>query len=159
MNLNKTLKNKYYIASIILLLFSLFLFFNPTVQNYFKSISENESRVVLSKIKTKKLNDQIELTLIKVKHQQKIYLEIYAHMNHGLELIEKITLDGEFDAYVILKDRTTNLMISNIDRTNDLEIIAPTYDRRMKPILNVYKYDSAMEEFRKVNSKFSKPIL
>ncbi len=159
MNFDKLIKNKAYVASLILLLVSLFLFFNPSVQNYFKSISENENRVVLSKIRTKKLNDQLELTLIKVKHQQKIYLEIYAHMNHGLELIERITLDGEFDAYVILKDRTTNFMISNIDRTKDLEILAPTYDRRMKPILNVYKYDNVMEEFKKVNSKFSKPIL
>ncbi len=159
MNFNQLSNYKYYLISLVFLFISLFLFFNSNVQNYFKKINVGSSRQVLSKIQTKKLNPDLELTLIKVKSQQKIYLEVYANMNHGLELIEKLNLDGEFDAYVMLKDRTTNLLISNIDRDEDLEIIAPTYDRRMRPILNVYKYDKVMEEFKKVNSKFSKPML
>jgi hypothetical protein len=88
-----------------------------------------------------------------------MFLEVFVNMNHGLELIETLNLDGEFDAFLMLKERTSNLLITNIDRDDDLEIIAPTYDRRMKPILNVFKYDSNLEEFRRVNSKFSKPIL
>lgn len=156
--MKKVMNKMNYLISIALLIFSLFIFFNENVQNFFKSYSENSSRVVLSKLTTKKLNYDLELTLIKIKQQQKIFIEIYAQMNHGLELMDTLQLDGEFDAYVILKDRTTNFLISNIDRDPGLEIIAPTYDRRMKPILNVYKYDQAMEEFKKVNSKFTKPI-
>ena len=147
--------NKYYLISLLLLVVSLILFFNPKVQNFFKEISESKGRLVLSKLETNKLNDQLKFTIIKIKHEQKLYLEIYAHMNHGLELMEKLNLDGEFDAYLLLKDRSSNLIISNIDGDANLEIVAPTYDKRMKPILNVFKYDSQMEEFRKVNSKFS----
>lgn len=160
MNKNfKLLFNKYYLTSFTLLLISLFLFFNPRVQKYFENRSRSNDRMVLSKIETSKLNNQIKFTLIKVTHNQKLSLEIYGEMNHGLELIETLHLDGAFDAYLMLKDRTSNLIISNIDGDPGLEIIAPTYDKHMKPILNVFKYDSQMEEFKKVNTKHNKPIL
>ena len=160
MNLSsKSIFNKYYLSSFALLLISLFLFFNPNVQNYSEEKSRSKDREILSKIETSKLNDQIKFTLIKVKHNQKLFLEIYGHMNHGLELIETLNLDGSFDAFLMLKDRTSNLIISNIDGDPGLEIIAPTYDKRMKPILNVYKYDSQMEKIKKVNTKHNKPIL
>jgi hypothetical protein len=151
--------NKYHLISFLFLALSLFLFFNPKIQSFFNQLSKSNERVVLSKIETTKLNDQLKFTIIKIKQSQRLYLEIYAHMNHGLELLEKLILDGEFDAYLMLKDRSSNLVISNVDGDTNLEIVAPTYDKRMRPILNVFKYDSQMEEFRKVNSKFSKPIL
>lgn len=159
MNLGHQKINIYYAISIVLLIFSIFIFFNTKINVYFSQFSRSSNREVLSKIETTQLNSQMKLTLVKVKQNQKMYLEVFVHMNHGLELIETLTLDGEFDAFLMLKERTSNLLISNIDREPDLEIIAPTYDRRMKPILNVFKYDSNLEEFRRVNSKFSKPIL
>lgn len=116
-------------------------------------------RSILSKIETTKLNTQIKLTLLKIKQNNKVFIEVYGHLNHGLELIETLKLDGEYDAYILIKDQTSNLSIANIDRDSDLEIIAPTYNKRMKPILNIYKYDSNLEEFRKVNTDFTKPIL
>lgn len=116
-------------------------------------------RTVLAKIETSKLNNQIKLSILKIKQNNKVFLEVYGQLNHGLELIDTLKLEGEYDAYILIKDQTSNLAIANVDRDVDLEIIAPTYNRRMKPILNVYKYDSRLEEFRKVNTKFTKPIL
>lgn len=152
-------KKLYYIISGLLLCISIFMFFSPSINDYFKGFSQSKKRLVLSKIETNSLNNQIKLTLIKVKQDQKLALEIYAHMNHGLELIETLSLDGTFDAYLSLNDRTSNLLISNIDGDPGLEVIIPTYDSSMRPILNVYKYDSNLEEFKKVNTKDAKPIL
>ncbi len=151
--------NYYFLSSILLLILSLVLFFNPKFKRFINTSLNTNSREILAKIETKELHPQLNLTLIKIKQNQKLFLEVYAQMNHGLELIEKLNLDGEFDAFLMLKERTSNLLISNIDRDSDLEIIVPTYNYKMKPILNVFKYNSNLEEFRKVNSKYSKPIL
>ncbi len=150
---------KSYIISFLLLTLSLFLFFNSNTQNFFNRNIKNMGRTVLAKIETSKLNNQIKLSILKIKQNNKVFLEVYGQLNHGLELIDTLKLEGEYDAYILIKDQTSNLAIANVDRDVDLEIIAPTYNRRMKPILNVYKYDSRLEEFRKVNTKFTKPIL
>lgn len=151
--------SKHYLISGALLVVSFAIFFNTKAVNYINSFTKAEGREVLSTIETLKLNPDLKMTLVKVKENKNLFLEVFVHMNHGLELIETLNLDGEFDAYLILKDRTSNLIIKNIDREPDLEIVAPTYDRQMKPVLNVFKYDLNLEEFRRVDSKYSKPIL
>lgn len=151
--------DKYYVFSAVLVVISLIIFFNPKVKSFFTSKANFNTRTIFAKLDSEKLNEQVKYTFIKVKQDQKLYLEIYVHMNHGLEIIEKLILEGEHDAHIILKDRTSNLLISNVDRDPDLEIIAPTYDKRMRPILNVFKYDKEMEEFKRVNTSLNKPIL
>lgn len=151
--------NKLYLASIVVIALSLILLFNHNLFNDLRDQKNSKKRTILSKVETTNLNKQLKLTILKIKKNNQMFLEVYGHLNHGLELMETLNLDGKFDAKIILKNQTTNLFITNVDRTEDLEILAPTYSRDMRPILNIFKYDPNFEEFKRVNTKSNKPIL
>lgn len=153
-------KYKYHIASVFLLALSLTIYFNPKLNTYLLARAQKDKRTVLAKIITQKLNPHSQFTLLKIKNKDQIWLEVYEESEtQDIELISKLSLEGSFDAHIFLKDKATNLAIANIDRDSELEIISPTYNRKMEPILNVFKYDRVMEEFKKVNTNKNKPLL
>lgn len=149
----------YYILSSLFLSISLFLYFSPLSRNFFETFSKSKESYVLSKIITSKVKKSTELGIFKIKKHGQIWLEIYKNPLTELELIESFKLDGVFDAHIVLKDQSSNLIIANIDEDKEYEILAPTYNKKMKPILNIFKYDSLLKDFKRINTQNSKLFL
>ena len=152
-------QNVYYILSFLFLFFSLFIYFHSPSRSFIKNLSENNRRHILSKIITSKLNNSMEIGIFKIKKHDQIWLEIYKNPLTEFKLIDTLKLEGKFDAHITIEDQSSNLVIANIDGDKEYEIVAPTYNKKMKPILNVFKYDPVLKEFKRINTKNSKPIL
>lgn len=150
------MKIKSLILTAFFTILGLVVYLNSSTRDFIINLGVSNERTVLATIETEKLKGPHPFKILKIKEGPKIWLEIYYQMPNDKnkttsELHTRLDLRGEFDGHVLIMERATNLAISNIDRDNELEILAPTYSRGMTPILNIYKYDPILEEFKFVD--------
>lgn len=152
-------KYKSLVISILLACLGVFIYTNKTSRSFIAQIGTSTERKILASVETERLNGPFPFKIFKIKEGKSLWLEIYfVHSKDGqenpeqAELHKKLPLQGEFDGHIVIQEQASNLALANIDNDKELEIIAPTYDRSMTPILNIYKYDPILEEFSAVNS-------
>lgn len=141
------------VASTLLTALAIFIYLNPHSRKMISDWGGSKQRTVLASIETTTLRGPHPFKILKIKEGSDLWLEVYFLMQNQdghieNELHKKLTLKGAFDGHILIQERASNLAIANIDADQDLEILAPTYDRSMTPILNIYKYDPILEEFK-----------
>lgn len=114
----------------------------PQYRDQFRQKMISSKRQLLAKINGRLSADYPQVTILKVKENDKLFVEIY-DMRKGPEtpeLIQKIELSDHRDGYIQFRQSSTNLLL--IDATGDptMEIVAPTYDEQMNPHLNIFRF-------------------
>ena len=84
--------------------------------------------------------------VLKVKTQDSINLEVYEHeAATGRTLFRSRTILPERrDGMVNYRGNATNLLLVNLDKDLDMEIIAPTFDENLVPRVHVYKFNESL---------------
>lgn len=152
------MKLKTIALSAIFALLGITAYMNPHSRRFISEFGNSSQRTVLASIETHKLRGPHPFKILKIKEGQDLWLEVYfvfkgaGDLASENEFHKRLNLKGSFDGHMLLQEQATNLAIANIDSDQDLEILAPTYDRSMNPILNIYKYDPILEEFNLMDS-------
>lgn len=128
---------------------------HPDVRAAVRGTLRSDFRTVISTAKGDLSGTGSMYTVAKVKTRDNIYLEIFetvadAAANSAPHLVERIELADARDAYFNFDGQATNLAIEDINGDGRPEILAPTFDRNLVGRLNVFQYDDATRDFRKI---------
>ena len=120
----------------------------PQVQNKVKNFFTKDNRLILAKISTFYGLDQTEYLVLKIKDAIGIQIEIFEVKNEAQKIFkQKFELAQDSDAYITLDKNTTNLALSDIDKDQQLDIVAPSVDRHGNLRLNVFRFNSELKSF------------
>lgn len=125
----------------------------PSLRNSVKEIFSSSERIILAKVSGNITAEGPRVTVLKIRSKDTLILEVYSD-DPGQEntLIAKIPLFETKDAYFVVNGNATNLALTDVDKDEILEIVAPTYNEQMVPRLNIFKYNRASKSFDRVNA-------
>ena len=125
----------------------------PNLRAKAKEMFLNSGRDVLAKVSGKIGPEGPMITVLKIKNQTNLSLEVYTHDDEGaLTLFAKIPLFEARDGHFLLQGNATNLALTDVDKDGTLEIVAPTYDEQMVPRLNIFKYNLDSNSFDRMTA-------
>ena len=135
----------------------LFLF-QPSVLNQKLKKFKNEKPKILRRVQGSILGDKLDIHVIKIKHKDKIYLDFLSPQEDGnFHLIDSIVLNGNHDGFFEYWDDALSLALLDDNGDGLLEVIAPTFDKFLKPHLNVIFYNKQTKKFQLKSFLESKP--
>lgn len=133
---------------VIIAILSAILSASPQIQNRVKSFFARGNRLILTKIHTFYGADQTEYLILKIKDSTGIQIEIYEVKSETQKNFkQKFELTQDSDAYITIDKNTTNLALSDIDKDNQLDIVAPSADRNGNLRLNVFRFNAELNSF------------
>ena len=125
----------------------------PALRTKVKDVFVTPDREVLAKVSGKISTEGPQVTVLKIKNQNALSVEVFAAEEGGaLALIAKIPLFEVRDGHFLLKGNATNLALMDVDNDGHLEIVAPTYDDQLVPRLNVFRYNVNSKSFDRVSA-------
>jgi hypothetical protein len=125
----------------LLFLFSVVLYFSPTLQNAPRSFFTSNSRKILS-VASAEFTKQSEYKVFKLLTEKGIVIELYGSAINGYEpLLSSFEINDPFDSFFQFKGRSSNLALQDMDGDNVFEIIAPSLDSSLIPHLNILKFN------------------
>jgi hypothetical protein len=105
-----------------------------------------QTREVLGKIFTE--FDQKSYVILKVKTESGIEIEIFEKdTDNNQKLKQKFSLIDDSEAYLMINNNSVNLGLNDIDHDGIVDIIAPTVDQSGNSRLNIYKFNSELNQF------------
>lgn len=132
-----------YIAIVLSLLFFFvsFLFLaNDRAQNKLRQLVGPSDRVILSVANADLVGTGNVYRVLKILSPEGISIEVYgAGENNQRALVDRFLLPDKRDGYFHVGGQATNLALKDLDSDGRPEIVAPTYDRELKPHLNALK--------------------
>ncbi|MNL03334.1 hypothetical protein D3C87_1238670 [compost metagenome] len=125
----------------------------PSLRNSVKEIFSSSERIILAKVSGNITAEGPKVTVLKIRSKDTLALEVYSD-DPGQEntLIAKIPLFETKDAFFVVNGNATNLALTDVDKDETMEIVAPTYNEQMVPRLNIFKYNRASKSFDRVNA-------
>lgn len=120
--------------------------FRAAVRDFF----DNSSREIIAKVRGQLSATGPDVTVLKIKNKNTISLEIYS--TESMTLMAKVPLMEVSDGYFFVKGNATNLALTDVDKDEVSEIVVPTYDDKMVPRLNIFKFNPATQSFDRVNA-------
>lgn len=125
----------------------------PSLRNSVKEIFSSSERIILAKVSGNITAEGPRVTILKIRSKDSLTLEVYSD-DPGQEntLIAKIPLFETKDAFFVVNGNATNLALTDVDKDETMEIVAPTYNEQMVPRLNIFKYNRASKSFDRVNA-------
>ncbi|MNL29108.1 hypothetical protein D3C87_1507820 [compost metagenome] len=124
----------------------------PSLKNKARDFFVKGDRSILAKVEGSLTADGPRVTVLKIKTQGELSVEVYEQKDEGLHLMSRLTLDENRDGYFSLQGNATNLALTDVDGDGVMEVVAPTYDDQMVPRLNIFKYNAEAKSFDRVNS-------
>ncbi len=135
----------------------LFLFHPFALDQQIKKF-KNKKPKTLQRVKGSILGDKLDIHVIKIKYENKIYLDFFSKQeNDSFYLMDSLTLRGKNDGFFEYWDDALSLALLDEDGDGLLEIIAPTFDEFFKPHLNVIFYNKKKKKFEIKSSPQLKP--
>lgn len=127
----------------------LFKIYNPPLQK------------TLQKVEGHLISYQQKIRVLKVKRENKIYLEFLAKQADDSFLhINSVLLNGQREAYFDYWGEMTSLQILDDDGDGRLDVIAPTFDQLLRPKINLVVYNEQTKKFElKSNNRFPQVVL
>lgn len=116
-----------------------------SVRNYL--VKDTTNRKILSKIYTEYADHQY--TVLKIKTAQSIEIEIYEKEKSSNQQIlkQKFNLNDDSEAYLMINSSALNLSLIDVNKDGFLDIVAPTVDKFGNSRLNVFVYNSDIDQF------------
>lgn len=140
---------------ILILAASFVAVLNPEVRSQVRSGLKPDYRIVLSTLEGPVLAQGEKATIVKVKTQDGLFIEIYGETKNGAApLIQTIALPQKRDAYFTFNGESTNLAVDHLEtgknKTPQSEILVPGLDGDLMATLAIYKYDADTKSFQPV---------
>lgn len=105
-----------------------------------------QTREVRGKIFTE--FEQKKFVILKIKTESGIEIEIYEKDgDNNQHLKQKFSLIDDSEAFLMINNNSVNLGLNDIDRDGIPDIIAPTVDQSGNSRLNIFKFDSELNQF------------
>lgn len=133
-------------VSAILALAAFLASLDPKLSREIKNQFKPNEREILSSTSGPVMATDSEVTVVKVKTREGIFIEIYRNENGNFALIKRLEM-GVKDAYFNFNGQASNLALDDIDGDKTKEILVPMYDENLVAHLTVLKYDSSSKEF------------
>lgn len=127
----------------------------PSLRSKVKDAFAKEDRVILAKVSGRMTPEGPEMSVLKIKSNDKLSVEVYEVSSSGNVLLSKLSLFESRDGFVSLKGSATNLALADLDKDGIQEIVAPTYDDQMVPRLNIFKFNDQTKSFDRAQSQES----
>lgn len=119
-----------------------------SIQNYFYSPIQRE---LLSSVEGPLLEDGSHVLVAKYKVPDGILLEFYGGgQGGGRPLLDRIKLQNHQDAHYDFYGQATRLAIIDLNGNQQLELVAPTFDRNFQAHLNAFRYNPTSQRFEPV---------
>ncbi len=117
----------------------------PKVRDFFNS-EKIQTREILAKIFTEFSNQKF--VIFKIKTESGIDIEIFEKdIQNNQHLKQKFSLTDDSEAFLMINGNSVNLGLNDVDHDGIVEIIAPTVDRSGNSRLNIFKYNSELNQF------------
>ncbi len=143
----KTAKWKFFGPTLILLMGIIALAF-PRSQDVLRDFLFREKRTILAKTKALITPEGPELTIIKVRQNGHLLIEVYVETDNVEQLSTRWALPLKMkEGYFMFHESATNLALADIDRDNSLEILVPAIEQNTQARLLIYKYNPATGNF------------
>ena len=127
----------------------------PSLRSKVKDAFAKEDRVILAKVSGRMTPEGPEMSVLKIKSNDKLSVEVYEVSASGNVLLSQLSLFESRDGFVSLKGSATNLALADLDKDGIQEIVAPTYDDQMVPRLNIFKFNDQTKSFDRAQSQES----
>lgn len=126
----------------------------PIVQKKIASMMPEVSRTILAKVSAFYGASQTEYLILKVKDGQGLQIEIFTVdiKTHAQVFKQKFNLSQDSDAYVTIDKNSANLALSDIDKDNQLDILAPSVDRNGNLRLNTFRFNPELNSFEEYSA-------
>ena len=138
--------------------FVCFLFFCVGIQYIFVSRPlmgkkwirkiKNERPQTLQVLEVSLLEMNMDIKVLKKRYGDSMYLEFLSKTDGSFRLINSVNLPGQYDGFLEYQKGTISL--GTIDQNGDgrLEIIAPTFDKFLRPHFNIVFYHPELRQFK-----------
>ena len=146
MGLNLIQNYKSWFVGLILFLVSAAIYFNPNARLWILKMGNSNERVILGSL-TGSIGGDFSVSVLKLKQGKSIFVEIYRSTERELRLLSRVELPDSNDAYFTHAGESRNLILTNMDESSNLEIVAPTHDESLKTHLNILKFDTKTGQF------------
>jgi hypothetical protein len=143
-----TASKKIYIIFITLAVFAVLFAFLSTRSNLrtFLSTNQIQSRQILAKIFAE--FSKQKFVIFKIKTESGIDIEIFEKdAENNQRLKQKFSLTDDTEAFLMINNNSVNLGLTDVDHDGISDIIAPTVDRNGNSRLNIFKYNSDLNQF------------
>ncbi len=125
------------------------------LRNKVKALFESNEREVLATIEGRIVDHSTFQKVIKVLDGQNIRIELYSIQNETPELMSELVLENRKDGFATVAGQATQLAVQDFDGDGIEEIIVPTFDQKMDPRLNVFKYNPETNTLENVTSSLN----
>jgi hypothetical protein len=89
-----------------------------------------------------------KFVVLKIKTESGIDIEIYEKdQDNNQRLKQKFSLIDDTEAFLMINNNSVNLGLNDVDHDGVLDIISPTVDRGGNSRLNIFKYNSELDQF------------
>ena len=145
---NKVIINRIFLAGLCIATLG-FATLIPFVKDTVRRKLHLDERAVLSIVTGDLMKNGHPVKIIKVREEGSLFLEIFAlnNLTHSFQLMQRIALGQEHDAFFNLHGKTTNLALDDVDGDSQSEIIVPTFDRNFLAQLSIFRYIEATNTF------------
>lgn len=107
--------------------------------NFWKKHVFQDTRKVISMAQVTLPNADEHLQLVKVQENALLAVEVFKISKAGTQLVQRIELRGQKDAYFRYQGQNSNLITQELTESGDLLLIAPTMDQDLVAHLNAFR--------------------
>ena len=122
--------------------------FHPLIGKKWIRKIKNERPQILQVVETSLLEMNMDIKILKKRYRGSIYLEFLSKTDGSFRLINSVDLPGRYNGFLEYQKGTISL--GTIDQNGDgrLEIIAPTFDKFLRPHFNIVFYHPELHKFK-----------
>tara|TARA_B110001454_G_scaffold219201_1_gene251903 strand:- start:47886 stop:48338 length:453 start_codon:yes stop_codon:yes gene_type:complete len=126
----------------------------PNFKKKFKEYFVTEHRTILGKVVGNLHPGSETFVILKIKQKENIFVEVYKEdpKTETLQFMQKLDLGQKKEGHFTFKNEATNLVFTNIDDDENLEILVPVFDSEMTARLYTIKYNESIMQFEVLNS-------
>lgn len=102
----------------------------------------------LQKAEDHLIENRGKIRVLKVKYKDQLYLEFLAKQpDESFHHINSVLLDGSREAYFKYSDSMISLLIFDDDGDGQLDVLAPAFDKFLRPKINLVVYNKRTGKF------------
>lgn len=126
----------------------------PNFKKKFKDYFVSEHRTILGKVIGHLSPGSDRYVILKIKQKENIFIEVYTEdpKTETLHFQQKIDLGAKKEGHFSFKGEASNLVFTNIDDDEKLEILVPVFDAEMTARLYTIKYNESILQFEIQNA-------
>lgn len=152
--MKKGLLPKLLLLAVALVLFStsLLVVLSPKFRGLLDSLTQNNSRTVISQLTTDLSMPNKSFKILKIFSKNHLWIEVY-DLKLSEDRIAIFKLPSRHDGQIFINKKSSSLIASDIDGDQILEIISPSFSSELQPKVHAFKYNPITDSFSEVSNE------